>query len=52
MRCAVVQINYRRAPEHPFPTPVNDVAAAYEYIYRNRVNLGLNGCFVLGGTSS
>ncbi|KAK5453553.1 hypothetical protein LTS15_006738 [Exophiala xenobiotica] len=52
MRCAVVQINYRRAPEHPFPTPVNDVAAAYEFIYRNRGPLGLNGCFVLGGTSA
>ncbi|KAK5555911.1 hypothetical protein LTR46_005757 [Exophiala xenobiotica] len=52
MRCAVVQINYRRAPEHPFPTAINDVAAAYEYIYRNRDTLGLNGCFVLGGTSA
>ena len=33
--CTVIAVNYRLAPEYPFPTPVNDGLAAYFYIANN-----------------
>ena len=32
----VVMVDYRKAPEHPFPTPVNDCYSALEWIDKNR----------------
>lgn len=31
----IVQVQYQKAPEHPFPTPFNDCYAALEWIVKN-----------------
>jgi len=36
----VVMVNYRKAPEHSFPTPVNDCYSALEWIDKNRAIVG------------
>ena len=41
---------YRRALEHPFLIPGDDVYAAYKYVVQNASKLGLNSLFCLGGT--
>lgn len=33
--CAVVMVNYRLAPEHPFPLPVDDCREAFAWAARN-----------------
>lgn len=37
-----VSVNYRRAPEHPFPTPVDDAVDSLLYLARNADMLGLD----------
>jgi acetyl esterase len=41
--CSVVSVDYRLAPEHPFPTAVNDAYAALQWIDANKSKLGAEG---------
>lgn len=51
--CLVVLPEYRLAPEHPFPAPLEDVVAAYEWLLANADELGADlDRLVVGGTSA
>ncbi len=41
-RCVVIAVDYRLAPEFPFPTPLDDSLGAYEWITRNPTELSIN----------
>lgn len=40
--CLVFSVDYRLAPEHPFPGPLNDTVRAYQWIKANAIRLGGN----------
>jgi acetyl esterase/lipase len=49
----VLSVEYRRAPEHPFPTPVQDAIAAFEYAHRKATDLGADpDRIAVGGDSA
>ena len=48
-----VSVGYRRAPEHPFPTPIDDCVDAVEWLYEHAGAFNLDTTkFVLSGFSA
>lgn len=39
----VVSVDYRLAPDHPFPAALNDISAVLDWIIANMTNIGGNG---------
>jgi acetyl esterase len=49
----VLSVEYRRAPEHPFPAAVEDAIAAFEHAHRHAADLGADpGRVAVGGDSA
>ena len=52
-RCAVFSVEYRKAPEAPFPAAVDDCFAALKFISREEKKLGINSKqLAVGGDSA
>lgn len=53
LRCSVLDVDYRLAPEYPFPTAINDCYDAFRWAYGHAKELGIDReKIVVGGNSA
>ncbi|KAF8514727.1 alpha/beta hydrolase fold-domain-containing protein [Hysterangium stoloniferum] len=43
LRISCVAVDYRKAPEHPFPTPLNDAYASLKWVVENAQLISIDG---------